>query len=467
MRVLINCVSVAMALGIAVPLAASAPPPTAASMVSDEEVYEIAREAFLYLHPLVLMDLTRRVQTTAAPKGNPGGAVPVNTFKHLQAFPNGDFREIVRPNFDTLYSTAWLDLSQGPVMLTVPPGIDRYFLLPMMDMWTNVFAVPGTRTLGAQGGEFAVVPPGWKGRLPAGVERIDAPTSVVWLIGRTQTNGVADYAHVRAIQQGYRLRPLRPSGPAMLSIDTALDRTTPPARQMVAMRGIEFFRYALALLSRYPARIDDQPVTARMARIGLRAGSDLSDLSPAKSDALDRAARDGFAALADNMQKLPTLNTWRFGSAHQGSYGGDYRYRAYIAQYGLGAVRPEDAIYPSAFTDSDGKPLDGANRYAIHFDKEQLPPARAFWSITGYDREGFTTPNVLKRYAIGDRDALKFNADGSLDLWIQAPDPGGDKTANWLPVPAQGRFNLTMRLYSPKTDAIEARWAPPAVTRVL
>ena len=465
MRVFISLVSLAMALSLALPLEARVPQPAEALMVSDEDVYEIGREAFLYLHPLVLMDLTRRVQTTAASKGEPGGAVPVNTFKHLQAFPSGDFREIVRPNFDTLYSTAWLDLSRGPVVLTVPPGIDRYFLLPMMDMWTNVFAVPGTRTLGAQGAEFAVVPPGWKGRLPASIERIDAPTSVVWLIGRTQTNGPADYAHVRAVQQGYRLKPLQPSSPPKLAIDTGLDRTTPPARQVAAMIGTEFFRYALALLSRYPARIDDQPIIARMARIGLRAGSDLSALSPEKSNALNRAARDGFAALADNMQKLPTLNTWRFGSAHQGSYGGDYRYRAYIAQFGLGAVRPEDAIYPSVFTDSDGKPLDGSNRYVIHFDKEQIPPARAFWSITGYDREGFTTPNVLKRYAIGDRDALKFNADGSLDLRIQAQDPGGDRTANWLPVPAEGRFNLTMRLYSPKTDAIEDRWAPPAVTR--
>ena len=149
MRVFINCVSMAMALSIALPIEAGTPPPAAPSMVSEDEVYEIGREAFFYLHPLVLMDLTRRVQTTAASKGEPGGAVPVNTFKHLQAFPNGDFREIVRPNFDTLYSTAWLDLSKGPVVLTVPPGIDRYFLLPMMDMWTNVFAVPGTRTLGA------------------------------------------------------------------------------------------------------------------------------------------------------------------------------------------------------------------------------------------------------------------------------------------------------------------------------
>ncbi len=149
-----------------------------------------------------------------------------------------------------------------------------------------------------------------------------------------------------------------------------------------------------------------------------------------------------------------------------GVYGDYYLKRAIIAMMGLGANQPEDAVYPLLFADADGKPLMGESRYVLHFAKDELPPAAAFWSVTMYDEAGFQVANPLNRFAIGDRDALKYNADGSLDLYIQNASPGTDKESNWLPAPAKGVLGVTMRLYAPKAAALDGRWNPPAVKRV-
>jgi hypothetical protein len=148
-----------------------------------------------------------------------------------------------------------------------------------------------------------------------------------------------------------------------------------------------------------------------------------------------------------------------------GVYGNYYLKRAIITQWGLGANLPEDAIYPSNLGDEFGKPLEGTNKYALHFEKGNTPPASAFWSVTLYDAEGFQVPNTLNRFAISSWMPLKYNADGSLDLYFQNESPGVDKEANWLPAP-KGAFNLLMRLYAPKSEALTGKWNPPPVTRV-
>ena len=148
-----------------------------------------------------------------------------------------------------------------------------------------------------------------------------------------------------------------------------------------------------------------------------------------------------------------------------GVYGDYYLKRAIVALVGLGANVPEDAIYPLNLGDADGKPLIGTNKYVLHFAKNEIPPVSAFWSVTLYDKDGFPTANALNRNAIGDRDALTFNADGSLDLYFQDESPGKDKEPNWLPAPT-GDFNLTMRMYAPKLEVLDGRWAPPPVKKV-
>jgi hypothetical protein len=345
-------------------------------------------------------------------------------------------------------------------------------MLPMLDMWTDVFACPGKRTTGTGAGRFAVVPPGWQGKLPEGVQRIDAPTPYVWIIGRTQTNGPKDYEAVHQVQAGYTLTPLsqmgKPPQPVTATIDPTVDMKTPPMTQVDSMIAGKYFAYAAELLKVNPPHITDQPIIARMRRIGIEPGKsfDLGKADPAVMRALERAAPDALKAMR---AKIPTLarvvNGWQINTDTIGVYGDYYLKRAIVALLGLGANLPEDAVYPLNIGDADGKPLTGANKYVLHFAKNEIPPAKAFWSVTLYDKDGFPTANDLKRNAIGDRDALKFNADESLDLYFQQASPGAEKESNWLPAPT-GDFNLTMRVYSPKGEVTDGRWAPPAVKRV-
>jgi hypothetical protein len=397
------------------------------------------------------------------------GRGPMNAFTHGRTFPPADFRDVVRPNFDTLYSLAWLDLTKEPVVVTTSDTQGRYYMLPMLDMWTDVFACPGKRTTGTGAARFVVVPPGWQGKLPEGIQRIDAPTPYVWIIGRTQTNGQTDYAAVHQVQDGYTITPLSQLGKAAqavkATIDPTVDMKTPPMTQVDTMAADKYFAYAAERLKVNPPHITDQPIVARMRRIGIELGKsfDLGKANLAVKRALERAAPDALKAMR---AKIPTIarvvDGWQMNTDTMGVYGNFYLKRAMVALVGLGANLPEDAVYPLNLTDADGKPLIGANQYVLHFAKNEIPPVAAFWSVTLYDKDGFPTANDLKRNAIGDRDALKFNADGSLDLYIQHASPGAEKESNWLPSPT-GDFNLTMRLYAPKGEVLDGRWVPPAI----
>ena len=439
-------------------------------MNNEQETYEIGVEAYTYFYPMVLMDVTRR-QAVNVEAGKTIGRGPMNTFAHVPIFPPADFRDVVRPNFDTLYSVAWLDLTKEPMVVTAPDTQGRYYMLPMLDMWTDVFACPGKRTTGTGASRFAVVSPGWQGKLPEDVQRINAPTPFVWIIGRTQTNGTKDYEAVHKVQAGYTITPLSQLGkappPVTLTIDPTVDMKTAPMTQVNNMAAVSFFAYAAELLKVNPPHITDQPIVARMRRIGIEPGKsfDLGKTDASVKRGLERAAPDALKAMRE---KIPTLarvvNGWQMNTDTMGVYGNFYLKRAIVALVGLGANLPEDAVYPLNIGDADGKPLKGANQYTLHFGKNEIPPAKAFWSVTLYDKEGFPTANDLKRNAIGDRDALKLNADGSLDLYIQHTSPGVEKESNWLPAPT-GDFNLTMRVYSPKVEVIDGRWAPPAVRR--
>lgn len=447
-------------------------PRSVADPVSAQEVYEIGKEAYLYLFPLVTMDVTRKVMTNVEPGKKPG-AGPMNAFAHVREYPPADFRDVVRPNFDTLYSIAWLDLTKEPIVLSVPDTNGRYYLLPLLDMWTDVFAVPGSRTTGTRAARFAITLPNWRGKLPKGVERIDAPTPFVWIVGRTQTNGPKDYGAVHLVQDGYTLTPLSRLGKtqtaAPFKTDASVDMKTPPIDQVDATPVERFFAYGAELMKRNPPHATDWSQIARLKRIGLAPGArfDASRLDTAAKNALEKARID---ALAEMQAKKPTLarviNGWQMNTDSMGVYGNYFLKRAIIAQVGLGANQPEDAIYPLNLVDSDGKALQSQYAYVLHFARSELPPAGAFWSLTMYDDQGFQTANPLNRFAIGDRDALRYNADGSLDIYIQRANPGTDRESNWLPSPPSGGANVTMRLYAPKPEALDGRWAPPAIRRV-
>jgi hypothetical protein len=338
-------------------------------------------------------------------------------------------------------------------------------------MWSDVFASPGWRTSGTQAGNFLVTPPGWSGAIPERFARIDAPTPYVWIIGRTKTDGPADYEAVHQIQAGYKVTPFsgwgKPPQPVTVKIDPSVDMKTPPKIQVDTMPAAKYFTYAAELLKLHPPHITDGPIIEQMKKIGIEPGKSFD------FDKLDPAVKKALETVPDNAQKLmqwkiPTVariaNGWSMNTDTMGVYGNYYLKRAIVAQVGLGANLPEDAIYPLNLGDETGKPLDGANKYTLHFDKEATPPVNAFWSVTLYDSEGFQVANALNRFAVSSYFPFKINADGSLDLYFQNESPGKDKEANWLPAP-KGPFNLTMRLYGPKSEALTGKWNPPPVIR--
>lgn len=438
--------------------------------VSAAEAREIARDAFIYAYPLVLSGVTFDVgKNVAEPIGT---SAPLNQFGHMRQFPDASFTIVVRPNADTLYSSLGYDVSKEPLVISVPASGDRYYLLPFLDMWSDVFTVPGTRTSGNDAQTFAIVGPNWKGRLPAGVKEYRSPTALGLLIGRTQTNGKSDYESVRKFQNGMKAVPLSSYGksytPPKGTVNPNQDMSAPPD-QIDRMDAAAFFAKFAELMKDNPPHANDNPILDRIRRIGIEPGKsfDLASAPKDIQDALNAAPAQALPQIKSAWSKAGVLeNGWRTNVTAIGTYGTDYLHRAGVAYGGYGANVIEDALYPTAFVDADGNPFSSDKRYILHFAKDRTPPVRGFWSLTMYDERQLFTANPIDRYAIGDRDKLAFNADGSLDLYIQSQSPGKDKEANWLPAPKSGSFTMNLRLYWPKAEATNGSWAPPPVKRV-
>lgn len=461
--------------GCATPQKASVKPgeaEQAAAKAREEEAFAIGTEAYVYGYPLVTMEMTRRVMTnTVAPAEK---HAPMGQFFNSREYPTADFRDITAPNADTLYSTAWIDVSRDPYVLTLPDEKGRYFLMPMLSGWTDVFAVPGKRTTGTKAQTYAITGPGWKGTLPAGVREIKAPTGLVWLLGRTYCTGTpADYKAVYALQDKYRLVPLsaygKPYTPPPGKVDPAVDMKTPVRDQVNRMSAETYFRTLAALMKDNPPAEADAPMVAKMAKIGVvpGAGFDMTRLDPAVARGLERVPAAGVEKIMAYEKNAGVVaNNWMI-MTKTGLYGTDYLGRAFVTAVGLGANRPQDAVYPVTKLDSEGMPLNGANRYVMHFPKGQTPPADGFWSLTMYNADYFFVANPLNRYTLSSRFKFKYNRDGSLDFYIQNESPGKARESNWLPAP-KGDFILMLRLYWPKESPpsiIDGTWKPPAVQR--
>jgi hypothetical protein len=426
---------------------------------SPGDVQQIAERAYVYAYPLVLLQETMRI-------------LPPNHLAHVPAFPDASFRLIVRPNADTLYSNAWIDVSKEPMLLHVPDSGGRFYLLQFMDAWTETFADPGKRTTGTSEAWFALVGPGWHGQLPPRVTRLDAPTNEVWLLGRTQTNGASDYDAVHTFQHGMLLVPLSqfpgktepPHPPAARPPDTG----SPVPERIKAMDAAEFFTLFAKALKANPPHKDDAPMVEQLARIGIVPGQDFdaSKLTPEQLAGLNEGVREAVMKIEGFVTTGAAHKPgWNSFQGELGRYGTNYSARAITARVAVGANPPEDAVYISDSTDAGGTPLNGSMRYRMHFRAGQLPPVRAFWSVTVYDKDGYFIANPVNRYAIGDRDKLKVNPDGSLDLYIQNQNPGAGHETNWLPS-GDGIFNMTMRLYWPEDAILNGGWQPPAVERI-
>lgn len=419
-----------------------------------DDLASVARDAYIFTFPLYEMYRVRYLAQYSP--ANPRRALP-NEFRHRRELSGPSDRAVTTPNADTLYSSAFLDLSRGPLLLEAPEIADRYYSLAFMDFYTNNFANIGTRTTGGHAGAFLIAGPGWTGAAPGGAPVIRSPTNALWLLGRFLVTGSQDLEAIHREQDGLKLSPLGGGnlpaslgGPAVqpndpwnyfAAVDDALTENPPPAR--------------------------DAAIVTRISAIDIGPGR---HFDPTRFDA--QAQQALLAGVAEAKQQIATrqisgktVNGWAYPSPGIGNFGTDYLLRAAIALKGLGALEPIEAMYLPHV----GEALSGERRYRLHFDAGNLPPASAFWSLSAYeimpDKRLFFAANPIGRYSIGDKTpGLRRNPDGSLDILIQHDPPGGGMESNWLPVPA-GPFALTLRAYLPQPPLLNASYAPPPLER--
>lgn len=395
-----------------------------------------ARDAYLYALPLIEMATTRaRLLKT------PGAAI--NTLTHTRTLSDHKARWVTTPNNDTLYSPAFLDLTKGPATLTIPPLGKRYYAVAVMDMFTNNNVVLGTRTIGGEGGTFTLVGPGQASTGP-NPTRIATPHA--WLLVRILTDGGDDLPAAHKAQDGFVLKGAAPTAVAAYAA-----RDAKPA---------DYFATARALLASDPAPPTDLKLLKRTAAF-LGAGP----FDEAAAAAGVEQARM-ITIFAQGRQTF--VNGWSYPRANLGDYGQDYLYRAIVALQGLGALPVAEALYMKAAGDDGAGTFTGDGPYRLTMPAQL--PLDGFWSLSMYeataDGQFFFTDNPLHRYTIGDRtQGLKRNADGTLDLWIGRTDPGGDKTANWLPAPQSGPFAMYLRAYLPRPEMLDGRFRFPAIVK--
>jgi len=443
--------------------------------ISDDKVLEIATRAYVFGYPVILMDYTKKV-TINVESTTSTGYTPINQIGHFRQFPDDKFTAVVKPNVDTYYSNAWFDLKAEPVVLSVPAS-DRYYLLPLLDAYSNVFFSPGTRTTETGAHTFLLTGPFWKGKVPEGMTQIKAPTNTVWMIGRTQVNSAEDGATVVAkFQDGLKIDLLSNYGkkydPAKGTVSEE-NKKIVPVNDTRALTIEDYFNKLAQLMVDNPPSEADSSIVKDMKSIGIIAGQEFSidKFSPELQEKLNAIPEQEHQKWIDISTGkidagLVKVNGWLLLREGMGSYGLNYDYRALIAFVGLGANLPEDAVYPITSVDGEGNLLDGGNKYVLHFEKDEIPQVNAFWSLTAYNDKDFLIKNSINRFALGDRNNLKYNEDGSLDIYLQNSDPGGDKSSNWMPLTKKGLITLTLRLYWPKESVLDGTWIVPAVKKV-
>jgi hypothetical protein len=447
------------------------PAETTQAPLGVEDAVRIAKDAYVYGYPLVTFDMVRRQQTNVAKPD--AEHAPMGQMNKMRSYPSVDNHCCAAPNADALYTMAWLDVSGEPWVLSIPDMGDRYYIVPMLDGWSDVFAVASSRTTGGKPQKFAITGPGWSGTLPPGVTQAKSATGIVWILGRIYCTGTTqDYQAVHALQDGFSVTPLSSYGkaytPSPEVVDGSFDMKTAIRKQVNALGVDAFFEYLGKLMKINPPTTADAPIVAEMAKIGLTPGQ---DFDPHKLHALDQEAikvvpKLSQVKLLEYMKEQKTTNGWLYFTSGVGNFGTNYQLRAAANMLGPGWNRPEDAIYPMSLKDADGHEYEGGkHKYVTHFQKGELPPVKAFWSLTMYDGDFFFVPNAINRYDLGQRNKFNTNPDGSIDLYLQADSPGKQKEANWLPAP-KAKFRLCLRLYSPTEhppSILDASWKPPPV----
>ena len=487
-----------------------------------EDAVRDAVDAYIYGYPLVTFDMARKQQTNVAQADEQHA--PMNQMIKMRTYLPIDNHCCAAPNADTLYTIAWLDVYEEPWILSIPEIKDRYYIVPLLDGFSEVIKVISSIKDGAKAQTLAITGPGWSGTLPEGVTQVKSQTAIVWLLGRIYSTGTPeDYKAVNDIQDQFKLVPLssygKPYTPPPAKVDPDFDMKTAVRAQINSMDVYTYFNYLAHLLKTNPPKPEDAAMVEKLTQIGLVPGMDfdptkLREMNNEDVDSIPDVAQgelgtkpdaharshftQGIGAVTDkefDTSKLGTLdqkliklvpkvgllemalrlkqqettNGWLYFTGGVGNWGTDYLLRGMGNLLGPGWNRAEDAVYPLALKDTDGNPYDGSKyNYVMHFDKGMLPPVDGFWSLTMYDKDLFFAPNAINRYNLSQRDTFITNDDGSIDLYLQADSPGADKEANWLPAP-KGEFKLCLRVYGPsKTppSILDGSWTPPPVKRV-
>ncbi len=474
MKLLRVSIAGALLLGIA---ACKQDAPKSVAEVAADEAKSIATDAFVYGYSLITTEVTR-VQMSNVDKVG-GLQAPMGAFLNVPRYPPADYRAVSAPNADTLYSIAWLDLSQ-PVVFSHPDMGKRFYLFEMTNLWMIDFETPGARTAGGKAENYLITGPGWSGDVPAGMKQIKSATQYMVILGRTYADGsAADYKAVNALQAQYKITPLSSWGKPFtyeappVNPNPGFSMTDKPQAVINAMDTSTYFNMMAKLMCKAaPPAAEDGPMLAKMAKIGLEPCKpfDITKLDAPTQAALKDVGNAGNERIKGNQENMGRHeNGWNI-TVGLGIYGTDYLKRATVAAFGWPANRQEDAVYPYTFVDSTGAKLTGANKYTLTFPKGQIPPVDGFWSITMYmiDAGWWFVPNPLNKFTVSLRDHPKYNADGSLTLYFQADSPGKDKEANWLPAP-KGEFIPMLRMYWPKEQPpsiLDGSWKLPPVIKV-
>jgi len=435
----------------------------------EQYAYTLGVQAYVFAFPWSYLPELRYAWVTQEPSNPSTPYAPLNHFWHLRQLADASYRDGGSPNYDTLYSIAWLDVGKEPVILSHPDVEDRYFTFELASMTSDNFDYVGSRTTGSKACHFAITGPDWKGELPEGVKRLESsPTAAVLIFGRTVVTGPKDVPAVNKLQDQFKLTPLSLWGKAKAQVPARRDVFKPFDRNQDPLNE---WRTINRAMTENPPLEQNAFMVELMKTIGVGPGQDVDAMDESTRKGLARAAKDGRALLFSIYTSGygKKVNGWTYPPASVGraGYRGDFRTRGAVqCMGGIISNDPEESIYINTATDFDGKRLDGANRYVLKFEKGRLPEVSEFWSLTMYDMTFNFTDNPIDRYAIGSlKEEYKLGEDGSLTIYIQHDSPGKDKEPNWLPSP-EGEFNVVFRTYGPGKDLLAQKWEMPGLARV-
>ena len=426
-----------------------------------ENIWKTVEDAYVYAFPLVIMDATK-ISATNTEEAFTKKA-PVNQFIHSAALADAQFRTVVTPNVDTIYSQVWYDLSEEPMVYELPET-DRFCKVQVLDGWTNTAAVLD------KAGAYAITLSTWEGELPEGVTRIDVPTSMAWSITRIVLSGEEDLPNVYAIQEKMKLMPLSD----YISGDTyepprgsySEENDYIPVDKVLSMDPVTFFNKANELMVKNSPAAADKEMLEKIAAVNIGPGMEF-DTSVLTGDVAENwktmLTEVQLKLIKEGQKFSKKLGQWDYFGEPIGDFNTEYAYRALVALAGLGANTVEVALYPKIEQDADGNTLTGEKSYLLHFESYPQVLEGGFWSVTAYGDDDFLIDNPIDRYCINDRSGLQANDDGSVDIILSEDAP--ENTTNWLPV-GDGGFHLYMRIYTPDMDALDT-WTAPTITEIV